>query len=71
MKYHNIFWWEIFFLNAWIECGHNQKNHDNNIKKNGKRDTTKEVNTTTLKCGGWRLDHFATKNITHEKVIQT
>jgi hypothetical protein len=24
-----------------------------------------------LKCGGWRLDHFATKNITHEKVIQT
>ncbi len=30
----------------------------------------KKANTTTSKCGGSRLGHFATKN-TDEKVIQT
>jgi hypothetical protein len=40
----------------------------NTIKKNGERDFTKEVNSTSSKCGGYWLGCFVAKNITNEKV---
>lgn len=47
-----------------------KNDHGNNMWKSCEKNSTKKANTTTSKCGGWRLGHFVAKNITHEKVIQ-
>ncbi len=45
-----------------------RNDHGNNMSC--EKHFAKNANTTTFKCGGWGLGHFATKN-THEKAIQT
>jgi hypothetical protein len=47
-----------------------RKKYYNTVKKDGERDSTKEVNSTSSKCGGYRLGCFVAKNITNGKVVQ-
>jgi hypothetical protein len=46
------------------------KEYYNIIKKDGEKDSTKEVNSTSSKCGRYRLGCLVAKNITNEEVVQ-